>query len=960
MSKIINADILNIVPQNDDLCELNIQGSLNSESIIVEKDLYVGGDTEIRGTLLVDTLISLNKQFYDEKLMINSDNSVAFDNKYGLILRVPTYGDFELIYNKLTDRYTMDNNNVGEMIISGIESTSHIDNTVYFSSTISDGEMKNDSTFIFNPLSSTLGVKIINIGDNSTNSQNLININNTLLYKLKYYESLNGVLNNNYLYMDNNDDATNLFNFLVHGKNSSQSISILSGINGKKSELILGTNSDLSSVANLRNIVLTYLSDAILDIYTEKYTYGGSENVYKKSSNVILTGIRSYVLERANRFNFYSNTADLLDETDSSNNSFSFNNKTTGQNTNLYLYSKTGVAGNFDENNIIFKNDNNGNTYSWGIKITNNNGIKTDFKIVNNDDGGFIVFDQVNNEVRIPNQKLLIKELALESPNSDSILEITSNNIIDSLSYNKSEIKLINKHLTGTKEWKISSNDNGSINTNLTISHSDIGSVLELQPNGDINIVANVIKNSNVAGMSFDFSGDLDYLMAGNKISYYDDLNVDSFNFKVTRSGDIRLYEKYASTYEYEKFLYNITTHKNLCYMLKSDKYIFYLNKTGNMDQTDGSNNYIDMTNEGKNGMTLQVNNKNITDSEIHYSRLRLYSSGTSGNTYATISVEDDATHISGNFAIQLKDYYNYFNVNHDGSETNFKSNDSGNDIGINITNENVNQFSGSYISVESGFGGKFYMRNTGNQTLAFGESFAPIDNFIIDSANNTETFQSTNDFGYHQMILKNLSTTSGSYCQIELNTSVVGGKNMVIRHNSSGFRLFNTTDSKDVIRSTWGTNKTYLSYISSGSGSNLNYNTGSGEIMYVSSVLADKEGIIDCDINCEEIIQNLSVKKYKRKNDENQPKIFELGIIANHLDTLLTEKNFTDYQKKIFLTYDNNSNLTGIKSNSLTMLLIKEVQRLNIVINENKEQINTLITNQNQMIQLMIDHEWM
>jgi len=112
-----------------------------------------------------------------------------------------------------------------------------------------------------------------------------------------------------------------------------------------------------------------------------------------------------------------------------------------------------------------------------------------------------------------------------------------------------------------------------------------------------------------------------------------------------------------------------------------------------------------------------------------------------------------------------------------------------------------------------------------------------------------------------------------------------------------------------------------FMENISSGTGNDIQWGTN-GEIVYVSSVLKDKMKIEDYDLNSLELISNLQLKKYERKNNPNIP---EIGLIADDLEILLESQ---PELSKMFMTY-NNDELTGYRQSLFHFILIDAVNEL-------------------------------
>jgi len=238
-------------------------------------------------------------------------------------------------------------------------------------------------------------------------------------------------------------------------------------------------------------------------------------------------------------------------------------------------------------------------------------------------------------------------------------------------------------------------------------------------------------------------------------------------------------------------------------------------------------------------------------------------------------------------------------------------------------------------------------LNNSGSDKLniKFGDyTGSPSIFATFDKANSIFKIEGDNDSGYAQIILDNNSNSSTSYTQMQFTSSEASAKTIVLRHNSSNYRILNTSDSLDLFRVAFGTNKTYMNYIASGNANNLDYNTSTKELVYNSSVLSDKQDIEECTFDAEAIIQNITIKKYRRKNTvDDFPNLYEVGIIANDISDLLDEQQLTLDQKKTFLTYDESDILTGIRSGFIEKMQIKEIQRLQGLIDTQDIQIATL-----------------
>lgn len=183
-------------------------------------------------------------------------------------------------------------------------------------------------------------------------------------------------------------------------------------------------------------------------------------------------------------------------------------------------------------------------------------------------------------------------------------------------------------------------------------------------------------------------------------------------------------------------------------------------------------------------------------------------------------------------------------------------------------------------------------------------------------------------------IIMKNANGTSNNDLKIQSN----GGLEMYFGYNS--FRN-NAFYDWPFLKCTTSANNSYNIYLSpawGGSSANLEYNTGTGEVTYFTSLRNHKLNLQKYDIPTKAIIMQLNIYKYLRKNSNEE----EIGILADELEELT--KRHIQGHSKYFCCYDVQNNLVSYKQNAITMLLLDYVKELTTEFEDFKSQTIKMI----------------
>lgn len=202
--------------------------------------------------------------------------------------------------------------------------------------------------------------------------------------------------------------------------------------------------------------------------------------------------------------------------------------------------------------------------------------------------------------------------------------------------------------------------------------------------------------------------------------------------------------------------------------------------------------------------------------------------------------------------------------------------------------------------------------------------------NLEIEPQNSEMKLTDSQATGVVTFTIDNINTTA-PYTAIELTKSGVvkdsNNTDMRIYHTGNQLRFQKNSGSgyQDMFIIRDGANTNLLWYNApAGTYQDVQYDTATNKLFYISSTLRDKEEIQDYDLNTKELFRNLRLRKYIRKNNEKRN--FEIGFIAEEFEEALFNSQI---EPDIFICRNQEQEITGWKNSLFPFLLFDRVMEL-------------------------------